>query len=253
MSAAAATGFLAPLPWGVGPVGWYFIAIQVLMACLSFRSRGKVAALKTLPTRTRHFVSTLIIQGLLLGLSLLVAARLGITLFPRVAPSPLHVLVGVAVAAALAAMMYPMWKQAVAQGARRLYFFMPQGGKEKTLWVAVSLAAGFGEECAYRGVLYVLLTTLTGSPWAGALLSAAVFAGGHAFQSLRSMVIIFCFSLVFQALALWAGALYVAQLAHVLYDITAGIAYSRLGRAMGYRAEGEPGAAPAAPAAAPPA
>jgi membrane protease YdiL (CAAX protease family) len=243
---ASATGFLPPLPYpNIGTIGWYFIGLQVLMAWMSFRSRGKVAALKTLPSRTRHFTSTLIIQGLLLTLSLLVAYKLGITLFPRVVPTPLHLVAGVAVAGLLASFMYPQWKHAVARGARRLYFFMPQGPKEKGLWVSVSLVAGFGEECTYRGVLYVLFCTLTGSAWAGALLSALVFAGGHAFQSLRSMIIIFFFSLVFQALALWSGALYVSMLAHALYDVTAGFSYSRLGRAMGYRAEGEPTAAPA--------
>jgi len=235
-------GFLAPLPYGIGLIGWYFIGIQVLMAWMSFRSRARVDALKTLPPRTRSFTGTLVVQVVMLSLSLLVAGRLHLTLLPRVAPTPIHLLAAVVVAGALVAFMYPRWKQAVAKGARRLYFFMPQGRKEKALWIAVSTAAGFGEECTYRGVLYVLLYTLTGSVWAGALLSAALFAGGHAFQSLRSMIIIFAFSLVFQTLAFWSGALYVSMLAHFLYDVTAGMSYSRLGRALGYRAEGEPGA-----------
>ena len=228
---------------GVGPIGWYYIAVQVLMMWVSFRSRGKVARMATLPSRTRHFASVILMQVLLISLTLLVAQVKWIPLFPRTLPKPLHVLAGIAVALIFARAMYPLWKRTVAQRTRRAYFFMPSASGEKALWSCVSLAAGIGEELTYRGVLHVLLTGLTGSARVGALLSALIFAGGHAFQSRLSMAIIFCFALTFQALAFWTGALYVPMLAHVLYDLIAGFSYSRLGREMGYRAEGEPGAA----------
>ena len=233
---------------GVGPIGWYYIAVQLLMMWVSFRSRGQVARMATLPSRTRHFASVILMQVLLLSLTLLAALVKWIPLFPRALPRPPHLLAGIAIALIFARAMYPLWKRTVAQGTRRAYFFMPSGAKEKALWSCVSLAAGIGEELTYRGVLYVLLTRLTGSAWAGALLSALIFAGGHAFQSGLSMLIIFCFALTFQALALWTGALYVPMLAHVLYDLIAGFTYSRLGREMGYRAEGEPCAVAAAAA-----
>jgi membrane protease YdiL (CAAX protease family) len=134
------------------------------------------------------------------------------------------------------------------KGDRRIYFFSPESPREKGLWVGVSLCAGIGEEIAYRGVLYILFLTLTHSAWAAALLAALIFAANHAMQSMRSMAIIFVFSFVFQALALWTGALYVSMIAHFVYDVVAGFTYSRLVRELGWRADIAPPAAAPAPA-----
>jgi membrane protease YdiL (CAAX protease family) len=246
----------APLARGhIGFVGWYFIGLLVFLCYASFGSRKRIATMPKLPSRTRHFASTLIILGSIFVLALLVARKEWITLYPRVMPPPLQIGVGVALALVLAAGMRPLWRQAVARGDRRLFLFSPQGGREKALWIAVSLMAGVAEETAYRGVLYVLFLTIAKSPWAAAGLSALIFAGNHAVQSNRSMVIIFFFALIFQGLALWTGALYVGMLAHFVFDVIAGFTYSKLVREMGVHpldgpsvvAASEP-APPAAPA-----
>jgi len=230
-----------PLESGhVGFAGWYFIGLLAFITWASLRSRRRIASMPKLPSRTRHFISTMVMLVLLFTLAVLVARADQITLFPRVMPTPLQAIAGLATALVLAAGMQPMWRRAVAQGDRRIYLFSPSDAREKALWTGVSLCAAIAEETAYRGVLYVLFLTLTQSAWAAAVLGAAIFAGNHAMQSLRSMVIIFFFSLVFQALALWTGALYVGMLVHFVYDVIAGLTYSRLVREMGYRAEGAP-------------
>jgi len=224
----------APLPYGVSLAGWYFIAIQVLLMWLSYRSRGQVARLKALPSRTRHFVTTMVMQVLYLSLSLLVARSYWVNFFPPRMPRPHEIAAGLGAALVLAFAMYPLWRKAVLSRSRRIHFFAPRGAKEKALWVGVSLAAGIGEEVTYRGMLFLLFWTLTGSPWIGAILSALLFAGGHAFQSRVSMVIIFGFALLFQALALWTGTLYVSMLGHAVYDVIAGFMYAKLARELGY-------------------
>jgi membrane protease YdiL (CAAX protease family) len=238
----------APVAYGhVGFVGWYFIGVLAFIGWASFRSRKRIATVAVLPSRARHFVTTILVLSLILVLALLVARVDRIPLFPRTMPTLLQIGAGIAIAGVLAACMRPLWRQSVAQGDRRIYFFTPSNALERGLWIGVSLVAGVGEEVTYRGVLYVLFLTLTHSPWAAALLSAAWFAAGHAVQSARSMAIIFLFSLVFQGLALWTGALYVAMLAHFLYDVIAGLTYSRLAREMGYQPPCAVGAAAAAP------
>jgi len=235
----------------IGFVGWYYIGILVLLCYASYRSRGRIARMPKLPDRSKHLTSTLLILMGMFIIALLVARREWITLFPREVPTPLQIVVGLALGPLLAAGMRPLWRQSVAQGDRRLHLFSPQTRREKALWIAVSLMAGLGEETAYRGVLYVLLLTVTKSPWAAAILGAAIFALGHAVQSNRSIVIIFFFSLMFQALALWTGTLYVGMLTHFVYDVIAGFTYGRLVRESGLRLDGEPAAPepPAAPAA----
>jgi membrane protease YdiL (CAAX protease family) len=235
-----ATPFIAEY---VGLPGGYFILLHAgLIPWSTYRARRRLTGRPTLPPRAKHLTSTLLVQVVLLGLALLIARVCGIGLFPPLWPGPLHLAVGLAVLAVMLAAMVPLWKRAVAKGDRRLYFFMPEGRGEKALWVGVAAAAGVGEETTYRGVLYALFLNLAGRWWIAALLSALVFGAAHAFQSRRSMAIIFCFSLIFQTLVLWTGALYVSMLIHVLYDVVAGFTYSRLGREMGYRAEAGPGA-----------
>ena len=147
---------LSALPHrGIGLVGWYFVALQLYLAWASFRGRQKVAQMATLPTLTRHYTTAIIMQGLFLGLAVVVALYLRIPLFPRTFPKPLEIAAGLAAAAFLACAIYPIWKRSVAARHRRLYFFIPRGGREKALWTGVSLAAGIGEEATYRGVLYV--------------------------------------------------------------------------------------------------
>ena len=236
----------APIENGrIGLAGWYLIGLLLFIVYASFRSRRRVAEMPKLPSRSRHFVSTLVMLVLLFMLALLVARVDWITLYPRVVPTPLQIGVGLIVAFLLAAGMRPLWRRSVAEGDRRIYLFSPQTGREKVLWIAVSLMAGIGEETIYRGVLYVLFLTLTHSAPAAAALSAIIFAGNHGIQSTRSMVIIFFFSLAFQALALWTGSLYVSMLAHFVYDVIAGLTYSRLTKEMGYQPPGPVAAATA--------
>ena len=110
------------------------------------------------------------------------------------------------------------------QGDRRIVFLLPRRMRSSedcgsgSLWSQVSAKRSPTAACST-----CCSSLCTHSPWAAALLSAAWFAAGHAVQSARSMAIIFLFSLVFQGLALWTGALYVAMLAHFLYDVIAGL------------------------------
>lgn len=235
----------------VGIAGWAYLAFMGLyVPYKAWASRAKLTGGTTLPPRERHFVAVIFSQLLLLAVGLAVSTLSWIRLYPPVAPKPADLLAGAVVLALLIGFMVPRWRLAVKKTDRRLYFFMPTGAKEKALWVGVSLLAGFGEESIYRGVLFALLVTVTGNLWIAALGAALIFAAGHAFQSRRSMAIIFVFSLVFQALTIATGTLYVAMVVHCLYDVVAGFTYAYFGRTMGYRpevvAEPAPAAAPGA-------
>jgi CAAX protease family protein len=100
--------------------------------------------------------------------------------------------------------------------------------------------AGIGEEITWRGVQTGLLAAVTGSYAIGALLSALSFGGAHAMQGWRSGRGIVLFALGSQALVWLTGSLYVAMAFHVLYDVTTGITYGRLGQKLGYTLEEAP-------------
>lgn len=220
-----------------------FILFHAYVPFAAWRARQRLTGRSWLPPRTPYLSNAIVTQVFFLAISFGVAYALRIPLYPPTVPRGTHLLLGLAVLAALVAFMRPRWKRAVLKGDRRLYFFMPEGGREQGLWTALSLAAGFGEESTYRGVLYWILFALTGRWWLAALLGAIVFAGAHAFQSRTSMMLILVFSLIFQGLAILSGSLYVSMGVHALYDVIAGLTYSRLGRELGYQANPAPAAA----------
>jgi len=224
-----------------------FILFHAYVPFAAWRARRGLAGHSGLPPLTRYLTNAIATQGFFLAISFGVAYALHVPLYPPLAPKGTHLLLGLAVLGTLVAFMRPRWRRAVIKGDRRLYFFMPTGGRERGLWTALSLAAGFGEETTYRGVLYWVLFALTGRAWVAALLGAILFAGAHAFQSRTSMMLILVFALIFQGLAIVSGALYVSMGVHALYDVVAGFTYSRLGRELGYRADRTPAAAGAAP------
>jgi len=163
-----------------------------------------------------------------------VARTQWIVLFPAALPPVGAVLAGVAFYAVAVGWMRPRWRRAVEKRARVVHLFMPATGEERAWWIAVSVLAGIGEEITWRGVQAALLFALTGNLWAAALLSSLSFGMAHIVQGWRSSAVIVVFALAFHVLVGLAGSLYVAMAVHVVYDITAGIHYGRLGRELGY-------------------
>jgi hypothetical protein len=224
-------------------LGWYhlaFFGLYIPLAALRGRRKLLAASCAAPPNRLRHMQTTAFMLVLLTGLSLYIAPRQGIELFPRAVP-PLPALVaGVAFYAAAVAYMRPRWRRAVEKRARVVHLFMPANATERAWWIAVSVLAGVGEEITWRGVQAALLITLMGSFWIAALISAASFGGAHALQGWKSVGIIVLMALGFHALVWLSGSLYVAMAVHLAYDITAGLNYGRLGRELGYSLEPAP-------------
>lgn len=208
----------------------YFGACLPVVAVI--RRRHMLPKDGPLPDRLRFFQHRAVALLVLAGLSGLVAVVQHIPLFPSTAPPLGAVAAGVALYAAMVAFMRSRWRRAVESRSRVVHLFMPSNARERTWWIVVSVLAGVGEEITWRGVQAALATTLTGSLWLAALLCSVAFATTHILQGWRSAVIIGVIALAFHTLAWLAGSLYVAMLVHVAYDITAGLAYGKLGREL---------------------
>lgn len=218
----------------ITPAGWFHLGFfGLLVPWLAWRSRGRVAQQLAVP-RDRHLV--MIIGQLLLFLLIsLVVARAGhIEVWApagrRIGPwldAALLVVAGVL-------LMRPQWRARVAAQDPTVRLFMPSTGRERRLWVVVSVVAGISEEVTYRGVLYALLWMLTGSPVAAAIIAAIVFGASHSVQGWAAAGVITLIALVLHGLVAWSGSLYPAIAAHAAYDIIAGLTYGRLGRELGY-------------------
>jgi membrane protease YdiL (CAAX protease family) len=111
------------------------------------------------------------------------------------------------------------WMKEMEEAALRQIKFMMQ---EKTPLelvknlVFIALFAGVGEELFFRGILQRLFIRATRSPWAGIIITAVVFSGIH-FQ-FYGFFPRFFLGILLGAIYWYSGSLWVAILAHFLYD-----------------------------------
>jgi membrane protease YdiL (CAAX protease family) len=211
----------------------------LLLPAAAIRSAQRLASM-LYPPRRKFFVSVIVQHAALIAFSLLAAWMERIELLVLPARPLQSLLAGALFLAAAVALMRPQWKRAVIERERKVYLFMPRTPEEKSLWVLICLLAGFGEEIAYRGVMFILLERLTGSWPRAVLIAAIVFAVGHFTQGWKSAVVIFFFALAFHALVLSTGSLIPAIFAHFAYDLIAGMMYSRFGEEFDYPIDGIP-------------
>lgn len=220
----------------IGLWGWYHLVFfGLVLPVVALRSRRKLAQVASIP-RKQFFISVLVQQGILVTVSLVVARFESVPLFPRHFPTPLAWTMGALLLAVSWIAMRPLWRDAVAQRDPRVHLSMPSDRAERGLWLAISVAAGIGEEISYRGVMYTLLFRLIGEPVGAALVAALLFGAAHVVQGWRGIGVTAVFALAAQALVLYSGSLYVAMGWHVAYDAVAGLSYGRYGREMGYPA-----------------
>jgi membrane protease YdiL (CAAX protease family) len=206
----------------------------VLLPFQAFCARKRFVDRGQIPDRVRHFRSVAAALVVYALLSLLTAHQKRITVFPQAVPAPAAILAGLAMYVSAVAFMFPRWRAAVESRSPGVDLFMPTSGVERAWWLSVSVLAGISEEITWRCVQVALLTQLIGDYRIAAAASAVSFACAHWVQGPRSVAVILLFAGGFQGLVWLAGSIYVAIVVHIAYDITAGIAYGRLGRQLDY-------------------
>ena len=221
----------------ISPLGWGFVVfVTAIVPGAVLGNRESAIAMASIPLARRFYA--MLLPQLVLGLLAIVTGLIErIELFPRRTPSLPSWLAGLVFVVAAVALVRPYWQRSVEEHKPTWRLFAPTNRRERRMWVALSLAAGIGEELVWRGVLPALLTALTGSIPIAIILSVLSFALAHAIQGLRSVVAIAAIAAAFHALVLVSGSLYVAMAAHSAYDIIAGFTYARIARELGMLAE----------------
>jgi membrane protease YdiL (CAAX protease family) len=98
-------------------------------------------------------------------------------------------------------------------------FLNPRGPVEVTLWVIMSMTAGFCEELVYRGYLQKQILALTGSATLAVMVQAIIFGAGHWYQGSKKVVIIAILGALFGLLAHWRKSLRPGMLSHAWEDV----------------------------------
>lgn len=131
------------------------------------------------------------------------------------------------------AIAFPFWVvwEATAYGVARLLgpgtaksfgALLPQTLFEISLWIIVSITAGFCEEIQSRGYLQQQLHGLSGSIVIAVLAQGVIFGLMHSYQGWRQMVIIAVLGVLYGALAAWRKNLRANMIAHAWSDIWEG-------------------------------
>jgi len=177
------------------------------------------------PRKSDVLTRALLVQTLLFALSFVVARSHRMALWPWTGLRVANLTIAVAALAILLGVGGLSWHLRTPDERRNLWMrhLLPRTRGQWALWFAVSVAAGIAEETAYRGVLVVLLASLTASFVLAVILSAAAFAIVHYPQGAKSMGWVFAIGLVMQGVVLVTGTLYVAMGVHAVYDVTAAI------------------------------
>lgn len=150
------------------------------------------------------------------------AAALGLGMLPF--PVLLAWSCGLLVVAIAALLLFHELGRALGMpGSPFLAALLPETVRERRLFMFLSLAAGLGEEVAFRGYVFAQLVSLGLGPWGAAIASAAPFGVLHAYQgwwgSLRTGLLGF----VFATSVVLSGSLWPAVIAHAGIDMVGGL------------------------------
>jgi membrane protease YdiL (CAAX protease family) len=100
---------------------------------------------------------------------------------------------------------------------------LPRTPEERRLFGGLSLAAGWGEEMAYRGYVPAALVMAGLDPWAAMGLAALAFGFLHAYQGPFGVVRTALLGSLLGASVLLTGSLFPAMAAHALVDLILGL------------------------------
>jgi membrane protease YdiL (CAAX protease family) len=100
---------------------------------------------------------------------------------------------------------------------------LPQTGDERRLFSGLSLAAGWGEELAYRGYVPGVFVLLGVNPWLAMAAAAVPFGVLHAYQGPVGIVRTGILGFLFGVSVVWTGSLFPAMVAHALMDLVLGL------------------------------
>ena len=99
---------------------------------------------------------------------------------------------------------------------------LPRTPREKGVFGALSLVAGWGEEIAYRGYVPAALLLVVADPWLAMGIAAVAFGGLHAYQGGVGVVRTAIMGFLLGVPVVVTGSILPGMLAHALVDLIAG-------------------------------
>ena len=102
-------------------------------------------------------------------------------------------------------------------------WLLPKSGRERLLFVALSLSAGIGEELAFRAFLIPALRMATGSTAMAVIVSSAAFGLMHSYQRVSGALRAGLLGVLLSVPVLVTGSVFPSIAAHAAFDLVAGL------------------------------
>jgi len=198
------------------PTVGFLVLVCVLMPYSAWQGYFELKRGKPLPPKLKRF--RLMVIGLLMIIvwAFMAADINNIRLSYKI--TPLFALLAIATSALLLKAVRG-WRKADAAGRERTLMLYGAEDRAQLRWLlATAVCAGVGEEIIYRGVLFALVTRLTGSVLLGMAISIVFFALAHVAQGFKSTILAGLFGLMFHLFCLLTGSLAAAMIVHTIYD-----------------------------------
>jgi membrane protease YdiL (CAAX protease family) len=211
-----------PLAIQPGLAAWIFLLVVcVLVPVTAVRQYRTQPAPAADVSPVSLYASGLVTHAVLLVLVWSVARSDDVTIFPAYRFEFWHLGVG---ALSLASALLPFLRHRPmdATERQRARQIAPRSRRELGAFYGLSVSAGFTEEMAYRGVLFVLLHALTGSFVLAALLGGAAFGAGHLVQGLKAAGVATLVGIRDHVVVWLTGTLWIAIVVHIVHDMVAG-------------------------------
>lgn len=212
----------APLPWSARALAvTMLVVLPVLLLGQGRIDEGEAATLPVVPA----YLSSIATIALLALLAVAAARASGIDsrTIGLVGTTPIAALAwtGAVTIASLASML--LARALRVRESPLLRRLIPRTNREKILFVALSLAAGVGEEIAFRGFLLAALEIATGSVAVAVALSSIAFGMLHSYQHVAGVVRATVLGALLAVPVVMTGSLVPAMAAHALIDLVAGL------------------------------
>jgi membrane protease YdiL (CAAX protease family) len=207
------------------------ILLVLLLVLMPAFALAQTSALDRFPfDRMSAYWSSIAALWVLGATSWLVGTRDGGLAAIGLVPLPFVELVAWSVGLALAGILVMLGFRVVAGWAGVsetvvLTRLLPRTGREKRVFALLSVAAGIGEEVAYRGYAIPTLAVSIGVPWSVAITSI-IFGVLHSYQGTLGMVRTGVMGAVLAAGFLMSGSLLPVIVGHALVDLLGGLVIS---------------------------
>jgi len=199
------------------------LMVFAVIPALAVKAYYHLRSGKPLQPKKKRFLSTILVQLMLLLIAMGSANRQGLHLWQTKFPTSVECLMGLLLISAVYVRLRRSWSRRPDAHLAHSRLLLPENSAELKYWVVISLVAGIGEEYIYRGVTYAAVLSLTGRIFSSAIICALAFGAAHLALGIRNGISTFAMGLVFQFLVLWTGTLYLAMFVHTAYDLLVGM------------------------------